>query len=254
VLLLDNATRLPWGYGGFQAPASLRLAEANLICDPGRTNAAQEALEAARRSAYKVQDAMFCALSIARVNGMVTRWWPGPIVDIADVIERFVRDPMKAEFSPVYLVRDCYKLRGAGPEILKIPHAALAASNLRDIARSVFGRSVGAFERLNSHITDSLSSLEAGTEVFVPDPEFVPLLAARFAAEALVQRKVLSSDCARLIRKLVPLVASNATALDTILARLALATQPPVAIVDSLAKLASAGWMNEPVPNRNLMG
>jgi hypothetical protein len=249
-LLLDRAATIPWGYAGFQAAASLRLAEANLVCGPGRMVAAKNALEAARRSAYKVQDAMFCAVTIARVNGMITRWWQGPIADIVGVIERFVQDPMTAEFSPVYFVGDPYTLRGEGPEILKIPNSALAASTLRDIAQSVFAQAVGAFERLNSHIANSLSSLASGTEVFVPDPQFVPLLSARFAAEAVAQRNALGADCGSLIRKLVPLVASNATALDTILARLVLVTKPPAAIVDALAKLAPVEWMSELVRAR----
>lgn len=251
-LLLDKAAKIPWGYAGFQAPASLRLAEANLLCRPDRTDAVKDALEAARRSAYKVQDAMFCAVTVARVNGTIEHWWRGPIADIAAVIERFVQDPMTAEFSPVYQVGDQYVPRGEGPEIIKIPHAVLAASTLRDIAQTVFGRSAGTFERLNSHIPDPLSPLAPGTEVFVPDPDFVPLLSARFAAEALAQRNVLGADCAGLIRRLVPLVASNATALDTLLARLALAAGPPAAMVDELEKLAPTEWMSEPVPDRRL--
>lgn len=251
-LLLDKAAKIPWGYAGFQAPASLRLAEANLVCRPNRTDAVKDALDAARRSAYKVQDAMFCAVTVARVNGMIAHWWRGPIVDIADVIERFVQDPMTAEFSPVYQVGDQYVPRGEGPEIIKIPHAVLAASTLRDIAQTVFGRSAGTFERLNSHIPNPLSPLAPGTEVFVPDPDFVPLLSARFAAEALAQRNEPGADCARLIRRLVPLVASNPTALDTLLARLALAAKPPAAMLNPLEKLAPTDWMGEPTPNRKL--
>jgi len=65
--------------------------------------------------------------------------------------------------------------------------------------------------------------LDATDRVNMPDPDFAPLLAARFAAEALARDTLQPRRKVRLIQTLVPLAISNPTTLDTILARLLLA-------------------------------
>ena len=57
------------------------------------------------------------------------------------------------------------------------------------------------------------------------DWEFVPLLAARFAAEVLASQTLSPQERSSLIQKLVPLAAPNTTALDTVLSRLLLSAQ-----------------------------
>jgi hypothetical protein len=72
----------------------------------------------------------------------------------------------------------------------------------------------------------------------IPDTSFAPLLAARFSAEALAQRDALGSDGPRLIKLLVPIAAADATALDTVLARLALTSRPSEPMLHALEKIA----------------
>jgi hypothetical protein len=64
-------------------------------------------------------------------------------------------------------------------------------------------------------------------------------------------RSQLGSECARLIRSLVPVATPNPTALDAVLARLVLA-EPDLAndlLAQGLA-IAPSDWMVEPVPAR----
>ena len=86
----------------------------------------------------------------------------------------------------------------------------------------------------------------------VSDPSFAPLLAARFSAEASAQRDALGSDCPSLIKLLVPTAVANATALDTVLARLTLASRPPPPMLDALRRIAPSDWMHDPVANPHL--
>ena len=66
------------------------------------------------------------------------------------------------------------------------------------------------------------TALDEDSEVNVPDPEFAPVLAARFAAEALVAEGLSPETRSGILQRLVPIVMSNPTALDTVLARLVL--------------------------------
>src|SRR5207248_1977861 len=54
----------------------------------------------------------------------------------------------------------------------------------------------------------------------------LPLLAARLAAEALAETSLSPAQRVGCIQVLVPMATSNATALDTVLARLLLAARP----------------------------
>ena len=66
--------------------------------------------------------------------------------------------------------------------------------------------------------------LQAGDPVNIPDPDFVPMLAARFAAEALAAEGLSADERSLIIQKLVGLALPNPTALDTVLGRLVLST------------------------------
>jgi hypothetical protein len=80
-----------------------------------------------------------------------------------------------------------------------------------------------------------------GEDVNVPIAEMVPLLAARFAAETLATGQLTATRRTALIQSLVPLAASNLTALDTVLARLLLSAKDvPLELPDILSAVAPA--------------
>src|SRR5262249_1985966 len=154
-----------------------------------------------------------------------------------------------AEFAPVFYAGEAFALRNPGPEVLPIPDAVLRACTLRQIAQSVFGASPAGFERLNPQLRSLDTPLPSGAEIRVPDPAFAPLIAARFSAEALARRDALGFDAPRLVKLLVPAAVANATALDTVLARLTLACRPATPVLDALKGIAPPDWMREPVAN-----
>jgi hypothetical protein len=269
--LLDEALRFPFGYAGYQAPASLALADANFIGRPHDRGSASAALAAAQRAAHNVQESRFCAFTTARVNAIRRRWRPGSIPDLASRIERFVDDPFDAEFSPVHIVGERYCGRSDGPNMLALPPGSLAARSLEEIAAEVYGVPLARLETINPGIDPRLA-LSLGTApddiqveipgdpadgqdgyVNVPDPGFAAILAARFAAEILGRRAEPHHRAAELIAKLVPIAAANATALDLVLARMLLASQPlESSAVERIRELAPDEWMKSPMPNRNV--
>jgi hypothetical protein len=227
--LLDRALDPEvFGYAGLYAPASLTLAEAIRICRPADRAAIDEALSKARRSAHRVQDSPFCAQTTARWNALARRWWSQPLDGSA--LERTIRDlsidPGDARFTALHLRGEAYNERpNHGPDQLPISNWVLSAHRLAQLA-DVYERPLGEFERVNPD-DDGVQ-----TEVNVPDPEFPPLLAAYLSAEALTVPGLQPSQRAELIQLLVPVAAHNATALDTVLARLLLAAE-------------AAGWVDQ---------
>jgi hypothetical protein len=233
------------------------------------------ALDAARRAAHNVQESRFCALTTARMNAIAQRWRPGTIRNLAVTVERFASDPRAPEFAPVHLVGEHYPERSAGLNMLPIPPESLAARSLAEIAHSVYGMPIARLEQLNPGI-DPGAPLAPGTgvdihdtadaqvreedeaaapegKVNVSDSGFAPLLAARFAAEVLARRAELGNQAAAHIAKLVPVAASDATALDLVLARLLLIARPDDrAVVERVRACAPDEWMRSPVPNRNI--
>jgi hypothetical protein len=268
--LLDRAISFPFGYAGYQAPASLALADANFACRPQEAGPIAAALNAAQRAAHNVQEARFCALTTARVNAIRRRWRPGTIGNLTAAVERFTASPFDAEFAPVYVVGERYCGRSAGNNMLPIPPEALAARSLEQIAANVYGLPVARLERLNLGIDprrwlplrieiDELNQEEtridierkawaSDGEINVSDSDFAPILATRFAAEVLGRRAELGERAAEVIAKLVPAAASNATALDLVLSRLILAAAPAdSSIVERVRDLAPSEWMKSPV-------
>jgi hypothetical protein len=66
--------------------------------------------------------------------------------------------------------------------------------------------------------------LQKDDEVNVPDPEFAPLLAARFAAEAVIAKGLSPDTRIQMIQRLARIALPNPTAVDTVLGRLILST------------------------------
>ncbi|MDA0165406.1 hypothetical protein OM076_34370 [Solirubrobacter ginsenosidimutans] len=240
--LLARGTQLPSGFAGFQAPVSLTLAESNALCG----GPVAPALDAALTAAHNIQEPPFCARTTARVNAMRHRWWPGP-TDFEPIVDRLIADSLTAEFSPIHIVGEVYRHRGAG-ERLDIPDAMRTADTLPALAEFVYRTTPSAIRRLNQNLPVD-RALERDSEVSVPDSRFIPQLAARLAAGILAQTGRSPLARARLIRRLVPFAAENPTALDTILSRLVLAA--PDGDFEALAPLAAdaAAQMDEPDPS-----
>ena len=82
----------------------------------------------------------------------------------------------------------------------------------------------------------------------VPDPGLAPLLACHFSARVLAETS-LGLERAGLIRSLLPVALANATAFDTVLAYLLIATDPEdVTVLDGV--VAQLGAPVLPAPTR----
>ncbi len=219
-VLLNEAAVLPVGFAGYQAPASLTLAEANKIVRPGDAPSLSAALIQARSSAHNVQDPGFCARTTARVNAMRDIWWAGPMEDLTGVLDEFIRDPFARRFAPIHRVAEDFEARPNTEERIVLDEIRNART-LTDLARNVFHLPVSAFERLNPGVPQDISAVET---IAVPDPKFAPLLAARFSAELLSCTDLPDDVRILYLARLVPIALANATTLDLVLARLTLAT------------------------------
>jgi len=223
--LLARAEKVRFGYAGYGMPAYLALAEAASICLAAGADAVGRALDGARSSAHNINEPTYCARSTARCNAMRAWWWqPGGIADLPDVVRRLLADPQAPEFAAAHCVDEAYGERAKFR--LDLPDAMRQAKSLVALA-AVYKQPLTEFQRLNrDRDWDVEQPLDGETLVRVPDPGFVPLLAARFAAEALAQPGLPPAGRRVLIQSLVPLAAPDPTALDTVLARLVLADPP----------------------------
>jgi hypothetical protein len=245
--LLDRAAGLPFGFAGYQAPASLTLAEANLVVRPSEVTRRCEALAQAGRSAHNVQDPGFCARTTARYNALRDKWWNVPIPDLPRLIADFATNPEAPQFAPVHRIGEGFPAR-TSEEKLPIDYVR-NATTLTVLAKDVFRLPVSALIDRNP-LLDPAKILETGTEIAIPDPKFAPLLAARLAAEVLAQPSLSAETRVNLLRKLVPPALANPTALGTVLARLVLALEsPPLSTLDRLLSLATPVLEDQPLWN-----
>jgi hypothetical protein len=226
--LLDLGAKLHFGLAGFQSPAWLTLAEAFRVC--GReADAIEQVLDAARASAHNVQDPTFCVQTTARYNALGGDWWGDPPdgFNVADAADAFCRNPGEPRFGALHLVDEAYADRDLEVS-LPLPDWATTGANTLHALSEIYGVPVADLRRLNPGLGADENLRDKGVEmVRIPDPGFAPLLAALFAAEALVSPDLPGSRArAELIRRLVPLAAANPIALDTVLARYVLAAHP----------------------------
>lgn len=225
--LVDHALKLPYGYAGFNAPACYTLAEAIHIGIPQHITAIRKAIYAGDVSAENISESTFCLRTLARLNAL-EKWWDverlDQLFDSEYAIQQLVENP--GQYSGKFPVGHDFPLRIFGKDKVDIPFEVRRANTLEQLAH-IFGRSFAEFQQLNlSLVKQPNQQLEPGTEVLVPDPELAPLVAARFAAEALIDPHLDAISRIHLIQSLVPIAISNPTALDTVLARLILAAQP----------------------------
>jgi hypothetical protein len=207
------------GFAGYQAPACLALAETLAVCregDDAGDPAIAQALEWAQRAAHNVQDPTFCARMTARVNAMRRHWWQG--FDLDERARRLPEAGHLHEFAALHRVGHRYTDRR--PDALPLPDWANADRSFDGLQR-LYQRPKADFLRLNG----GERALAEGDEVAVPDPGFLPHLAARLAAETLARagHAPLTPARLKLLRSLVPYAVPSPTALDAVLTRLVLA-------------------------------
>jgi hypothetical protein len=192
----------------------------------------ERALSAAEEAAHNIQDATFCARTTARVAAMRELWWPNPPLppdQVAQVIGRLVRDRSAPEFSAMHVIGESYAHRDPITRAL-MPEQMLTADTLDDLA-SVYQRPIEEFLRHNEERGWAPGDhLPNGTRVNVPDPGFLPLIAARLSAAVLAggpPRPELSA----LLRQLVPVAGADVTVLATVIARLLLCSPTQEALL-----------------------
>ena len=159
-------------------------------------------------------------------------------------VERFLTDPSADEFCTIHRVLDDFEFRDTEnhSHSLPIPYEVLQASTLTDVANA-FQLEPAALLPLNGWIwvdppAALTEPLQKNDEVNVPDRDFIPILAARFAAALLATPSVTPERRTSLIQRLVPLALPNRTALDTTLGRLLLSVSArPVALPEILTRL-----------------
>jgi hypothetical protein len=217
------------GFAGFQMPACLSVAESAEVSVPGSAVTPQKALEVARTAAHNVQDETFCARSTARYNAVRRSWRNPPAglapgVDLVAAGRRLSDDGGGAEFAALHVVGESYD--GRRPGGMPRPETHQTADSLTRLAE-LYHRPLDDLVRLNQgNGWQPETSLPDGTEVRIPDRGLAPLLAARFAAAALVDPALHTDKRVEAIQALVPVAAANPTALDTVLTRLLLAARP----------------------------
>src|SRR6266446_1934635 len=84
--VLLEASRLLRSFAGFQAPASLALAEAWEIVEPANAAARTAELDRALRAAHNIQDPSFCMRMVSRCNAMLKDWWGYPLKDLHSLV------------------------------------------------------------------------------------------------------------------------------------------------------------------------
>ena len=234
--LLQQALRLAdSGFAGYQAPACLALADTIRVCAPGDPQAEaniDQALQWAQRAAHNVQDPTFCARMTARVNALRHYWWQG--FDLDERVRQFPGAAHRPEFAALHRVGHAYA--GRRMDALQFPHWASDDQSF-DALQRLYQRPKSDFLRLNG----GERPLHPGDEVAVPDPGFIPHLAARLAAEMLAEAGDAPWSAEELgrLRALVPHAVPSPTALDAVLTRLVLAhgrrdTAPDLAEVVAL--------------------
>src|SRR6185436_10294714 len=130
-----------------------------------------------------------------------------------------------AEFSTVHHVGDTYLDRRKGKNMTRLPAWLLEARTIESLS-AAYQLPAADFLAVNPGVKDPKQPLADGSEVRVPDRRWVPTLAAHLAARVLHAAAFTTREKVRLLLKLTLRAADEATALDTVLARLLLAVQP----------------------------
>lgn len=229
--LVAEALELQFGFAGYEAPACLALAESSYIVNRDASDLIHAALQRSKQAAHCVQDPLFCARTSSRCNAMEIYWRKQldaamSASDLSKTIERFVQNPLAAEFSAIHIVGEDYPERQPPPFHLEIPDWARQARSLEELGRVY---EVNLTAMLNANREPSWASdhqLPMGSEVRIPDPEMVQLMATWLSVLALVTPGLNNNERVRLVQSMIPVVVENPVAVDTVLARLLLLVRP----------------------------
>lgn len=206
--LIDRAMRVPFGYAGYRAPASIAVAESLAVVAPLDVARQEAALDSALTSAHNIQEPAFCALMTARVNTVIG-WWRSPAKeDLAKVVESFVQAPGAARFSPRHRLGESFERRSRDDH-LPVGHIT-ALQSPREVAQSL-GLPIPAVTRLTADADPDT--------VVLPDPGFAPMVAAYFAAQVAASA-LPREERVRLIAAVLPVASKDVTHLDRVLGRL----------------------------------
>jgi len=104
--VLLEASRLLRSFAGFQAPASLALAEAWEIVEPANASARTAELDRALRAAHNIQDPSFCMRMVSRCNAMLNDWWGRPLKDLHPLVNTLFDQAARPEFTALHYVGD----------------------------------------------------------------------------------------------------------------------------------------------------
>lgn len=202
------------GFAGFQYAARLALTESALICgEPGKTN---RLLDMAEKSAQNINDAVFCLRSTARVQALKNNWWSGSVGNMAELVNLLAKEPGNVRFASQFQLGEQFSLRKDTYDKVSLPYLAYNAQSLVDVAE-LFRCSLSDLERLNPDFSPGM------TVVHVPDTAFLSMIATRLSADLLANpAKLTFEQRLSLMLQLLPLVADDRSALDTILARILL--------------------------------
>ncbi|MFC5260570.1 AAA family ATPase [Kribbella qitaiheensis] len=214
--LLDKAAGLRLGFAGLRAPAFLTLAEANLVVRRELLSPRLDCLHQALLAAHNIRDPRFCARMTAAVNRMAQL--TEPMADISGQVENFVSSPTArvTDFGGRHRVGEQFDLRRRGDHVAM--DAISHVDTIERLALDVFHLPIAALAYANPAHSRS-EVLPPDTWVVVPNQSFTPWMATWLSAEVL-SADLSPIDKTSLIARLVPLTLSNATALDTLLARL----------------------------------
>ena len=252
--LLALARELPKGFAGFRAASALTLAESTRIVAPADRAARDAALTSATAASHRIQDHRFCLQVTAMVNAMRMRWAEIPAGDLQAIVGEFLANPLKARFCALHRVQEEFEYRAEDQQhfqALPIPDAVRRAATLREIAEA-FDYEPEPLSAVNDWIWDEPrieQVLQKGDLVNIPDPEFVPVLAARFAAEALAADGLGADQRSLIIQRLVRLALPKPTALDTVLGRLMLSTLQRPADMPEVLRMLQIPGASTPMTN-----
>lgn len=235
--VLLEASRLLRSFAGFQAPASLALAEAWEIVEPANAAARTLELDRALRAAHNIQDPSFCMRMVSRCNAMLKDWWGHPLKDLHSLVNTLFDQVASPGFTALHYVGEMLQHRAPGS--VKIPDSTLQAASLPELS-VVYRVPLEDLRRVNPRLVGTPNDpLPMGAEVRIPDPGFVTWIAGRLSAAVLADQGLFEEDRVELLQLLAAVAAPNATILDRVLARLVTAAHPTdAAMLDALQAAA----------------
>lgn len=221
--VLREASRLLRSFAGFQAPASLVLAEAWEIVEPANTAPRNAELERALRAAHNIQDPSFCVRMVSRCNAMLKDWWGLPLKDLHSLVSRLFNEPAHRDFTALHYVGDTFRHRAPGS--VPIPDSTVQALSLTQLS-ALYRVHLEDLQRVNPKVRTASGRLAVGHEVRIPDAGFATWIAGRLSAALLANEGLFDEDRVELLQLLSAVASPNATTLDRVLARLVIAAHP----------------------------